>query len=652
MVLARGWQVARNHWLDRSNGWIVLDRRVGRFCTDRGRVEGCLEDLRCNPLLLTPSSVDAAHVLATRDPSWVEALRCRCDRYAGGEFPIFDQWYSLDLDALPWSSDWRFDYQWELGSARRYQFYENEKPTPYDVKFPWELSRLQMLPDLMQAAVICDNRSYAEFAVFLAKDWATKNPFAESVGWFPMECSMRVIALALALEIGVAGHCISADGATVLLGSLLRQAEYVAYNLEISGVNHNHFDANIVALQIAGDMVAQQYPPAKRWRTLAYQHLERELLVQFFSDGVNFEKALGYHRLVLELFLVSALVAQRRKHPFAEASLERLKRACEYTKAYIRPDSWAPAVGDNDSGRVLALDGRHTRDHRELLAVAAEVLEAPALKPDAESYGAAAWLAGRASSCAPSSENETLKATACFPEGGVAICRVGNDFLFVDFGEVGLLGRGGHGHNDLLSFELCLNGQPIIVDPGMPGYTGDPRMYERFRGTAAHSTVQVDGQEMAQLRGYWRIANEAIPLPSRCVTTTTTMIVSGGHDGYSRLDDPLSLRRELRLSRSGQGLTVTDSFETDGRHFIEQRLHFHPDVVLEMREGSVGVEVGGLRWAVRWEVGALPRLESGQVSHSYGMTARNQMLVLERTIEGPSTAWFTIRPDGSGHGIW
>jgi len=616
---------------------------VERCCSKHGFAEHCLEDFRRNPVFLTSSSVEAANALATRDPSWAEALRCRCDRYTAGEFPIFDQWFTLDLEALPWSSDWRFNYQWETGPWRRYQFYEYEKSTPYDVKFPWELSRLQVLPDLMQAAVILGERRYSDFAVSLAKDWTQNNPFAESVGWFPMECSMRLISLAMTLEIGAAGRVIASDQAGILLGNLLRQAEYVAHNLEISAVNHNHFDANIVALQIAGEMLAQRYPRARRWRTLAYRHLERELLAQFLPDGVNFEKAVGYHRLVLELFLVSALVAQRCERPFAESTVERLKRACEYTKSYLRPDSWAPAVGDNDSARVFALDGRHTRDHRELLAVAAEVLEEPTLRPDPESYGAATWLVGR-DRRASSPGNGNLKATACFPKGGIAICRANSDFLFVDCGEVGLLGRGGHGHNDLLSFELCLDGQPIIIDPGMPSYTGDRRVYEKFRGTAAHSTVQVDSQEMAQLSGYWRIAHEAVPLPSNCTTTPTAIIVRGGHDGYARLDSPLSLRRELQLSRSRQGLIVTDSFETDGLHRVEQRLHFHPDVVVEEREGSVSLSVGGLRWSVRWQLGGWPRLEGGQVSHSYGMTVPNQTLVLERIVEGPCAAWFTIQP--------
>src|SRR6185436_11064014 len=53
-----------------------------------------------------------------------------------------------------------------------------------------------------------------------------------------------------------------------------------------------------------------------------------------------------------------------------------------------------------------------------------------------------------------------------FPEGGFCVMRNRRDHLFVDCGPVGFGGRGGHGHNDCLSFEAVLDGVRLVTDCG------------------------------------------------------------------------------------------------------------------------------------------------------------------------------------------
>jgi len=63
----------------------------------------------------------------------------------------------------------------------------------------------------------------------------------------------------------------------------------------------------------------------------------------------------------------------------------------------------------------------------------------------------------------------------------------------MDVGEFGKKGSGGHGHNDLMSFEVSLSGVPLVVDPGCPVYSGDPQTRNLFRSTAYHNGLKVDG---------------------------------------------------------------------------------------------------------------------------------------------------------------
>ena len=53
-----------------------------------------------------------------------------------------------------------------------------------------------------------------------------------------------------------------------------------------------------------------------------------------------------------------------------------------------------------------------------------------------------------------------------FESGGMICARLGDHHFIADVGDVGLKGRGGHGHLDALSFELTLSGVAVLVDSG------------------------------------------------------------------------------------------------------------------------------------------------------------------------------------------
>ena len=73
------------------------------------------------------------------------------------------------------------------------------------------------------------------------------------------------------------------------------------------------------------------------------------------------------------------------------------------------------------------------------------------------------------------------------------VARVGPDYL------------PGHAHADTLSFELSLFGQRVLVNSGTSCYApGAQRLSER--GTAAHNTVQVNGENSSEVWKAFRVA--------------------------------------------------------------------------------------------------------------------------------------------------
>jgi hypothetical protein len=76
-------------------------------------------------------------------------------------------------------------------------------------------------------------------------------------------------------------------------------------------------------------------------------------------------------------------------------------------------------------------------------------------------------------------EQPPIVRRARFDAGGFFVMRgSARTHVFIDCGEVGMRGRGGHGHNDVLSFELMLDGLNVITDSGAYRLHGVTRVAE------------------------------------------------------------------------------------------------------------------------------------------------------------------------------
>jgi hypothetical protein len=101
--------------------------------------------------------------------------------------------------------------------------------------------------------------------------------------------------------------------------------------------------------------------------------------------------------------------------------------------------------------------------------------------------------------------------------------------LFIDAGPHGGL-TAGHGHADALSIQLISGGRPILIDPGTFCYVCPER--DRFRGTAAHNTLQVDGRDQAQPKGPFAWTDLPETTVDRWHTGETFDFFAGHHNGY------------------------------------------------------------------------------------------------------------------------
>jgi hypothetical protein len=234
------------------------------------------------------------------------------------------------------------------------------------------------------------------------------------------------------------------------------------------------------------------------------------------------------------------------------------------------------------------------------------------------------------------------------------VLRGGSDHVFVDCGAVGLAGRGGHGHNDITSMDAMLDGVALVLDPGTFTYTGSPEWRNRFRATASHNAVQVDGEELnrfGERHHLWTLRDDARPLDAVLTSDGEKVVLRVGHTGYRRLSDPVDVTRVVELDTAAHRLLVADEVRAERPHELTLRLTLPPGATLEATETGALVEVGDRRFAVRWS-GWSGRAGSGWFSPSYGVKMEAQTLELGAEVVRGRLAFALGDAADSGLELW
>jgi uncharacterized heparinase superfamily protein len=541
---------------------------------------------------------------------------------------------------IDWHRDFKTGLRWPPRFHRDIEY--NNLDRPSDVKVAWELSRFQWVVPLGQAWLLTREHRYAEHAKALVESWIDANPYGGSVNWAcTMEPALRILTWTWLF------HAFSAAPAwgeekfrAKFLRSLYLHGDFVARNLERGDINGNHFTADAAGLVYAG-LFFGDIGAASHWHYLGWTILEKEIQLQVWDDGVDFEASVPYHRLVMELFSYPALYRKVSGQSIPAQYLDRLERMGQFVSAYTRPDGSSPVWGDSDNGRALAFGGQGVNDHRYLVGVLADAFSLSSLRT--EFYGPfdeVLWLLGveavqRLREASRVASARDLRSCA-FPKGGFFILRSGAHHIFVDCGPIGLAGRGGHGHNDLLSFEAVLHETPIFVDAGCYVYTASPVDRNAFRSTSYHNTPQVDGQEINRFidsRNLWTLRNDAAHQLRAFQCDATHSVFEGAHDGYCRLADPVRVIRRIELEHATGTLRVADRFEGIGNHVVTVPFHLAPSVEIgALLAPGVMLHCGTLRFALTFGGAAdwLLEIDRGRISNSYGHVTTTSVLKFRR----------------------
>ena len=583
--------------------------------------------------LIAPGEIDRIRAAAE------DALAHRVDLLGSGPVELGP--------AIDWHVDFKTGRRWPPQYCHAIDYVNLAEPS--DVKSPWELSRLQWLIPAGQAYRLFGDERYAKAVRRILEHWLAENPYAWSVNWScTMEAALRIVTLSWLIRACGDSDAFADRGfRRKLLRTLVLHADFTERYIERSDINGNHYTADAAGLAFAGCFLGDG-ASAKRWATVGWDILTAEIELQVFRDGVDFEASTSYHRLCFELFLLPALYGQVQGRTIPSAWRERLVAMARYTAAYSRNDGHLPNWGDNDDARALPMAGKGLFDHRYMIGLACLGLEEGSLEsrfsgPVAE----IAWVFGAKPAEQLTRARRAPRCSEGFPDAGFYILAGGDDHVFVDCGPIGLGGRGGHGHNDILSFEAVLEGHPLIVDPGSYVYTASAEDRNAFRSTAYHNTPQASGEEINRFispDNLWGLRPDAVPEVKlwRPGEVFSSLIVS--HSGYERLVPPLRPVRTIELDHVNHRLTIEDRFDGGEAHDITCPIHLAPDVRASLHHLAATLQIDGRTFRLTWqgEGDWFPTLEVARVSPSYGVVRPSQKIVF-RALAGGVRLLITIQ---------
>lgn len=553
----------------------------------------------------------------------------------------------VDLgDNIDWHADFKTGYRWSPKYFRDIKY--NNLESRSDVKVPWELSRMQWLIPVGQAYMLTKDDRYATFIRNILLDWIEQNPMGQSVNWAcTMDVALRAIVWTWFFHVFNSADAWQDEKfQKTFLCSLFLHGDFVERYIEHSDVNGNHYTADAAGMVFVGQFFDSGVSP-RRWANEGWRILAAETTNQVYPDGVDFEASVPYHRLVTELFLMPALYRQAVGQQIDPGYCTVMERMGRFTSAYSRPDGIAPVWGDADDARVLPFGGQPINDHCYLANMIATGLNLPHW-PDLPNKISSElfWMFG----CDRSdSKTTTIRESREFVDGGFYIMRSETDHVFIDCGPVGLAGRGGHGHNDCLSFEATLNGVPLIADCGAYLYTANYLERNRFRSTNYHNTPQIDEVEINRFVRpdyLWNLHYDAVPHCLEWCVGRDADIFCGSHTGFERLRGVERPVRTIVLDKKVHKLTVEDKIEGVGHHSVSIPFHFHPGVWVS-DVGILGLRIGTSQgtFEMHWSgEGFALSIEEARISESYGVVAPSSRVVFRRDSDLPAALSISIAP--------
>ncbi len=520
----------------------------------RNRLEGWQRyDRGSGPL---PALAGLAERVAAAAPKLREAIAAAVKETLAGKFSALgvDWPRRMPGDLFP-QSLWRLDPVsgglWPGAGAYCFDIAYRHEPKLGDIKYVWEINRLQFLQGLAAQVLLSGDRRALAAIETAVSSWFNANPPFRGVAWNSgIELALRSISLLIVASL--CGQALSPQTMRQIRTMLVAHSFWLARYRSLFSSANNHLVAESAGLFLIA-LAMPDMPNAALIEDRERAILAQELDKQIAADGAPAEQSPSYGAFTIELVALAAFAARHAGRPLPSRLDQRFEAFARYIAWLSDAHGNVPGIGDDDEGRVIVLGGREEHYPASVATAIAGFLGVPAFGPRPKEPRLRDAIFG-----APAASGRIASGIRTFPEGGYTIFRgahAGRDaVLVIDHGPLGYLGIAAHGHADALAILMSLDGEPLFVDSGTYLYHSGGAWRDWFRSSPAHNTLTLADTCQSTMSGPFNWSHKAYARLDELAEGSDWRI-RVSHDGYVRR---FGVRHERGIKPTATGFELCD----------------------------------------------------------------------------------------------
>lgn len=541
----------------------------------------------------------------------------RANKICNHKFTLLGTSYAFENE-IDWHYDFKYGVQHKKKVYLNYLFYDQKIQS--DIKIPLELSRFNHAVTLGLGWQLSQNKKYCIEFINQVNSWITSNKVGFGVNWtYAMDAAIRAVNWLVTFGL-MEEYLLKEENKAFrksLVQSLWEHGCFIFSHLEWLGSKTdsgaNHLISDLSGLFTLG-IIFKKSARGEKWIKLAHENLEFQMDRQVLSDGVHFERSISYHRLMLEMFLWCGKLAKEANYPFSDSYYNKLINMQQFVADYIDDNGAAPLIGDNDDGRFINSGLRNITDHSSLIPSDSTIT-------NKKFYIDRYLLDGEVAL----PDTKQIITNSEYPEGGFYFLRNKYSKVTIRAGELGC--KGGHAHNDQLSFELSIKGLPIFIDRGTYTYTAEPEMRNKYRSTRMHNVLQLKDFEQNTNDGLFFLSDET----QTKVRKFSDCHFEGSHKGYRKINHTgLSYTRKFSLKDNS--LVIKDLLNNaNNDDFIRIYFHLSPRLEASYTDDGIDIRHNGIKICnLKYDSSKYdPEISNEKHSPSYGVLVDAYCIIIK-----------------------
>ncbi|WP_180335194.1 alginate lyase family protein [Polaribacter sp. Hel1_33_96] len=512
--------------------------------------------------------------------------------------PIFDDEFSVFGKKINFF-DSQIDWHKDVFSGEKYPltFSKNiniRKSVDLSAKNVWEINRLQFLIHIVINYNKTKDEKFLDKFIELNESWIEANPYLLGVNWYSnIEVNIRLInwffcwELLDAEELMIKSKIFKEFVNTKWLPIIYQHCKYSFNNPSKYSSANNHLVSEYSGLYLATSV--WEFKESEFWRSYAKDGLEKEILKQH-SNGVNKEEAAEYIQFITDFFLLPYIIGEKCNDSFSKEFQKALKQILDYILVFTDVNLNFPKYGDEDDGYVLNFSEiGHFNNFKSLLVSASIIFNDESYLSAKSEYDIKNKLLFSDDGYLlfeklMDREKKELD-TKFYPKEGHFIFRkVIKDkeiYAHFDVAPLGYLSIAAHGHSDILSFLIHVNGKAFFVDSGTFSYHIEKKWRSYFVSCQAHNTITLNNSNQAFHASDTMWLNHFKPEVISFLQTDTIERVVGTYNKKSSIQHV----RSFQFNKNDNEFLIEDNIilKDNKKSTIFIPFHLHPNIKVDKK---------------------------------------------------------------------